>query len=106
MTLKHACLLGIYSGAFPLGSCSSGGCEKIDFQLLREFGTEKSCSRMPKERPLQCRHTFGFKTEIAKTPPNQFFHILLSRIPPAYRQVSWADGTQMRVDRPFLRPVI
>jgi hypothetical protein len=23
MTLKHAYLLGIYSGAFPLGSCSS-----------------------------------------------------------------------------------
>jgi hypothetical protein len=25
----------------------SGRCEKIDFQLLRELGAEKSCSRVP-----------------------------------------------------------
>jgi hypothetical protein len=31
---------------------------------------------MPYERPLGSRHTFRIKTEIAKTQPNQFFHIL------------------------------
>jgi hypothetical protein len=33
---------------------------------------------MPYERPLGCRHKFRIKTEIAKTKPNQFFHIFLS----------------------------
>ena len=57
----------------------TGGCEKIDFQPLREFGVEKSCSRM---RPLRCRHTFGFKNKIAKTPQNQFLHIFQTNTTP------------------------
>src|ERR1700688_4381872 len=52
-----------------------GRCEKIDLQTWSPVGAEKSRSRMPYERPLGCRHTFRIKTEIAKTQPNQFFHI-------------------------------
>jgi hypothetical protein len=68
--------------SFSIGPFTgTGRCEKNDFQLMREFGAEKSRSRMPSERPLRCRHTFGFKTEIAKTPRNQFLHILRTEFP-------------------------
>jgi hypothetical protein len=35
------------AGSFVKVPAPSGRCEKIDFQLLRELGAEKSCSRVP-----------------------------------------------------------
>jgi hypothetical protein len=74
--------LYVYGGAaifLGLRACRRGRYSDLIFEWesLIDF-REKNRSRMPKERPLGFRDTSGFKTEIAKTPPDQFFHILLS----------------------------